>query len=1050
MPETSADCARLFSIPAHEPFMETLAKALCDGTLIEGFRPLDDPLLLSSVTLYLPTRRSARALPEVFQEIFGGRPVLLPDIRPIGDVDEDGLVLGAADAEPLPPSMAPLERQLAMTRLVLAWKGALRRDVLAMGSDEPFGVPASAADAAWLAGDLLSLMDEVATEEADWSGLAGLVPEDHARYWQITLDFLNIVREAWPAFLKDRGQMDAKARRSALIRRQAQQLAENPPNGPVIVAGATGSVPATAELLKTVAGLPKGAIVLPGLDFHLDDASWALLGETASPKSTKPASVFQGGSVVGHPQYGLNQLLRHLNTGRDGVRPLGRSSEAPELTAREKLVSEAMRPADTSDQWPEYLAGTPETTRAAALGDVGLIIARNEVEEALAVAVALREAVERGEMAALVSPDRMLARRVIGELARWNIAVDDSAGRPLDQTAPAILAGLGAKLALGGCDPIDLLSLLKHPLARLGLPVKDIRAAARVLERGVLRGPRPRPGTAGLMAALEASRRAAEIDHTPRWKKVHEGDWDVAADLVTRLAKALRPLEELAETGEHPVEELVECHIKVINELGVDENGQVTELYAQEAGEALAATLLGLTNATGTGLTLKAEDWPSVFSALIAGEAVRSRLPGDPRVQILGPMEARLQRPDLVVLGGLNEGVWPQRTRNDPWLNRPMKRDIGLDPPERRIGAAAHDFTQGLGANRVLLARAARADGAPTVASRWLQRVLTLAGPCVEAAMAARGAAYIRLAGCLDRPDGPVKAARRPDPKPPVVARPKGLSITEIEKLVRDPYAIFARHVLGLQEVDPIGGEPGAADKGTIIHDALAEFLETWKGEFDQAAVEELIRIGETHFEGLEAFPAIRALWWPRFESVASAFVAYERQRAPILQKRHLEISGGVDLAIPGVEFRLRGRADRIDVLADGTLSVIDYKTGQVPTKKQVEALLAPQMPLEAAMIERGGFSDLPVGLTVSDLLYIQLKGGREALKAEPRNPKDAALADLIHDAWQRLEQLAAAYANPEKGYLSRARVMLERQHGGPYDHLARVQEWSVGAGDDE
>ncbi|MEP3046873.1 MAG: double-strand break repair protein AddB [Roseibium sp.] len=1037
---------RLFTIPPSVPFLNTLVDTLSDGTLVPGFRPLDDPLLLSSVTLYLPTRRAARLLPDLFQRKFAGRPVLLPTIRPVGDSDEDAQALTAeADLEPLPPAMPLLERHLAMTRLVMAWKGALRREALSLRSDEPLGLPASTADAAWLASDLLALMDEVETEEAEWAELVDLVPEDHARYWQITLDFLKIVQEAWPAHLKELGKMDPKARRSLLIRREADRLATNPPRGPVIVAGVTGSVPATAELLKVVAGLELGVIVLPGLDRRLDARSWEILGNrpTAMPVNLarKPAPP----SLSSHPQYSLKQLLERLDVRRSDVELLGTAASS-ELEFREILVSEALRPAETSDAWTAFLAATSEDQRAAALQHVALTTARNEADEALSVAISLREAIDRQETAALISPDRMLTRRVAAELARWNIQVDDSAGRPLDQTAPAILAILAAKLALKGCDPIDLLALLKHPLARLGLKIKDIRSAARALERGVIRGPRARSGTAGLKAAVEACRLDAETAHAPRWKKIHEADWDVIVDLVDRLCVAVAPLEDFSsQSYPVPVELLARAHVDVMQGLSVDENGSADELYAAEAGEALAAFFANLLEADASGLEIPPGEWPSVLSALMAGEAVRRRLPGDPRVQILGPMEARLQSFDLVVMGGLNEGVWPQRTRNDPWLNRPMKRDMGLEPPERRLGAAAHDFSQGMGAKRVLLSRTARADGAPTVASRWLQRLTTLAGPKVTAAMEQRGAIYTRFAELLDRQAGPVQPAKRPGPVPPVAARPKSLSITEIERLVRDPYAIFARHVLELQPVDPIGGEPNAADKGNLIHDALAQFLLAWNGPFDDSAVQELLHIGEKLFEPLDAFPAVRALWWPRFQRIAAGFVAYEGARAPHIEQRFLEIGGGVDLNLPGQEFRLRGRADRIDILTSGGLSVIDYKTGQVPSQKQIDALLSPQLPLEAAMIQRMGFKDVPSGKPVADLLYLQLKGGTEPVIEALRNPKDIPLEGLIEDAWARLEQLIAHYAKDETGYLSRARVLRGRQMDGPYDHLARTQEWALG-----
>ncbi|GGF02404.1 double-strand break repair protein AddB [Stappia taiwanensis] len=1042
----------VYTIPPATPFLPALVDGLISGDLIADHDLSADPLALAGVTLYLPTRRAARVLPGLFQARLGTRASLLPVIRPLGDVDEDEHLLNAAaPVDGLPPALPDMQRRMAMTRLVHLWEGALRREVLELAADAPLHAPASAADAAWLAGDLIALMDEIETEEVGWAGLADLVPEDHARYWQITLDFLKIAMAQWPAYLAEVGAVDPKARRSALIRREAARLRANPPEGPVIVAGATGSVPATADLLAAVADLPQGCIVLPGFDGSLDQRSWqALIGVGEGHG--------EGQGAPSHPQYGMARLVRHLGLGRGEVRELAAAAD-PARRLRDRLVGEALRPAETTDAWPRTMAGVPVPDRLAAFAGVDLLTARNEAEEALAVALVLRRAVAEGQSAALISPDRTLGRRVAVELTRWGLQVDDSAGRPLDQTPPGVLARLAAGLALGGLEPVALLALLKHPLVRLGLPAREIRAAARALERGLLRGPRPRAGSAGLLAAITVARALAEepgaTRRMPRWKKLHPADWDAMEDLARRLAEALEPLERLV-TAEGEGEEacdaadLVAAHEAVLVALVRDETGASDELYAGEAGEGLAATFADMLAARSVGLEVAARDWPDVFAALISGINVRRRLPGDPRIAIFGPMEARLQHFDVVVLGALNEGTWPQRTRNDPWLNRPMKQGIGLDPPERRIGAAAHDFVQGLGAAKVVLSRSERSGGAPAVASRWLLRLVTLLGKETAEAMRARGRAILAIAARMDQTDGPPRPAPRPEPAPPVAARPDRLSVTAVETLIRDPYAIYAQKVLGLDPVEPIGGDPGAAEKGTLIHDCLAVFLESWTGDFGPAALERLLEIGRERFAPLDAFPAVRALWWLRFERIAEAFIGYEATRAPDVDRRFLEVDGRLELdLVPGRKVALTARADRLDLGRDGTLTIIDYKTGQAPSAKEVAALLAPQLPLEAALVAAGGFADVDPGALVTDLLYLRLSGGRTALEVLPRAPKDREVADLAEEALQRTKALFAGYENPAKGYLSRARVMKERARGGPYDHLARVPEWSLGGDED-
>ncbi|PTW62753.1 DNA helicase/exodeoxyribonuclease V subunit B [Breoghania corrubedonensis] len=1025
---------RLFTIPSTAPFLDTLVDRLLDGSMVPDFAPGRDPLALADATIYLPTRRAARSIREAFQRAFGGHVALLPRIRPLGGVDESELVLHAsADLEPLPPAMSDMERRIAMTRLILAWATKVRREILKLKPGETIAIPASPADAAWLAGDLLSLMDQIETEEADWSAIQSLVPDDYAEYWQITLEFLKIATEIWPAYLAENGCMDPNARRSALIRREAARLAANPPKGPVIVAGSTGSVPATADLIKVVAHLEQGAVILPGLDRAMDEAVWRALTDVTDP-------------VPSHPQYGLKRLLMHLDADRGQVVDLTGPASS-DLADREMIAAEALRPAETTDAWREFLKEPVIERAPQAFAEVSLIVARNEAEEALALALALREAVHEGRQAALVTPDRMLARRVAGELRRWDLAVDDSAGQPLDRSPPATLARLATAAALDGLEPVTLLALLKHPLCRLSLPAASIRNATRALERAILRGPRARHGTRGLTEALDAAEaEAAVATRLPRWRRLSEAEWSEARDLCRRLAGALRPLEELFEgRGLVPVEILAERTIACLKALAADETGSDIALFSGEAGEALAGALTGIVEAGTAGLAIPAADWSPVFDALISGVPVHTRAPADPRIHIWGPLEARLHWPDVLLLAGLNEGTWPATTRNDPWLNRPMKHEVGLEPPERRIGLAAHDFAQGLGARRVVLSRAARSGSAPTVASRWLQRVLTLAGNQTAKAMEVRGVRFLDWARALDAASGPVRPAARPWPKPPVEARPRKVSVTAVETWIRDPYALFARDILKLDPVDPLGGVPGAAERGTLIHDVLADFIDEWRRLFDQAALDRLLELGRERFAPLAAFPEIHALWWPRFERIAGWFVLeFEAGRSGIAA-RHPEVAGRVEIVGPAGPFFLTGRADRIDLAEDGSLVLLDYKTGTPPSAKEVASLFAPQLPLEAAMAVRGGFKDIPADTPVSEIAYIRLSGGTEPGQYKSAQSKDVDLADLAEDSFERLTGLIGAYDRPETGYLSRARPKFEGRMDGDYDHLARVREWSVG-----
>ena len=1053
--------ARVLTIPAAAPFLEVFAAALLDGRLVAGPPLADDPLALADAIIYVPTRRAGRALAEALVAANGGRPLLLPKIRPLGAVDEDLAVLdgGDAAAAALPPAADPLERRLAMTELVLGWTRALTPAARARLEDEPVAVPASAADAARLADDLLALMDQVATEEASWGRLAEIVPAELASWWQISLAFLSIATESWPAILAAGGRIDPIARRLALIDAEARRLAAAPPAAPVIVAGSTGSVPATARLMQAIARSPRGAVVLPGLDAELDAATWALLGAEA------------GEGAVSHPQYGLARLLDRIGVGRDDVVALADIDDAG-LAARARLVSEAFRPVGTTDLWQAAAARVGGGAAVdAALAGVAVVEAGNEREEALAVALALREAVEEGaRRVALVTPDRGLARRTAAELARWGVRADDSAGVPLGDTPPGILLRLVAAVALDGAAAAAVIALLEHPAARFGLDAATVRRGAEAIDLAVLRGPRLAPGLPALTAAAEATLAAAFADR-PR-PESEDGSSFASADgpppwqgrdgraradggladgvlLARRLAAALAPLADLADREAVSVAVLAAATRAAVA-------ATVTAADEPPAAHPAAALvdegLMRLAGEAGAGLMVAPGEWPGLVQTLIGDAPVRPERGGDERILILGPLEARLQPLDLVVLAGLNERAWPRPPTDDPWLSRQMRAALGLEAPERRIGLSAHDVTQALGVGRVVLSRSARAGGAPTVASRWLQRLAAVAEPRAWAAARSRGGRLLDLARGLDRPDGPPRPAPRPEPRPRLDARPAKLSVTEIETLIRDPYAVYARRVLALKELDPHAADPGAAERGTMIHAALARFLATYAGPFDEAAVAALLTCGRAAFAPVAGRPEVMALWWPRFERTAAAFVA-RMAGEPQPRRRHLEVGGGLAVPLVARGVVLTGRADRIDETAEG-LVVVDYKTGKPPSVRQVASMLAPQLPLEAAMAMRGGFSGVPAGLTVAALVYVALRGRaapveveemRGLVKGDPaRGVPDRTPADMAEEAWSRLVGLVAAFEDPSRPYLSRARPQFERAFAGPYDHLARVKEWRI------
>jgi ATP-dependent helicase/nuclease subunit B len=1031
----------VFNIPASAPFLPVLIDALRRGKLVEGFPGSGNPLELAGATLYLPTRRACRLARDVFLAQIDGDAAILPRIVPLGDLDEDEIAFAeaatgalAAASLSLPEAIRPLERRLLLAELILKWANspAVRS---AEGSPLIANTPPAALG---LASDLARLMDDMTTRQVDWKKLDGLVPDDLDRYWQMSLDFLKIAREAWPAIRAERGAIEAAERRDKLIEAEAKRLAGS--DAPVIAAGSTGSMPATAKLLATIAGLPHGAVVLPGLDMDIDDASWRGIAGSADDKTHDGAPAF------GHAQFSMQALLTTIGIAREEVEMLS----APLPHGRERLVSEALRPAATTDRWQAERDGADfAAVTDKALATVSMIEAANPEEEALAIAVTLREALDTpGKTAALVTPDRALARRVVAALERWHVAADDSGGDPLPDTQAGRFARLAAEAALGDLKPVTLLALLKHPLLRLGASDGAHNAAIATLERALLRGPRPKPGTEGLAHALTTFRANREDMHRsdPRWLIAPE-ELDAAAALIEKLTIALAPLETL-KGGDHTLAALAECHRDVIGNLGRNADG-VIEAFAGNDGTALERAFEEIIEESPSAQSLSAArgDYVELFHAAISDRVVRRPETRDVRVHIYGPLEARLQSADLLVLGGLNEATWPPETRSDPWLSRPMRRDLGLDPPERRIGLSAHDFAQSLGAPEIVLTRAAKLAGAPTVTSRFVQRIAALAGTERWKTVLARGNRVLELARALDHPAA-VKAAERPQPKPPVAARPSRLSVTAIEDWLRDPYTVYAKYILRLYPLDAVDTQPGARDRGTVIHGAIGDFTVQFAAGLPADPQRQLLALGEKRFAPLSDFPEAKAFWWPRFLRIAQWFAQWDRARRDGVATLHGEIKGELKFPVGAREFTLSAIADRIEWRRDGSYAIIDYKTGDGRTEKQVRTGLAPQLTLEGAILREGGFKGLRPG-SISEITYVTLKGGKDSGKPFPIEFKEGTPDTQADHALARLKELAAKFENADTPYMSLVHPMWTN-HYGDYDHLARVKEWSLAGGSDE
>jgi ATP-dependent helicase/nuclease subunit B len=1041
---------RVFSVPLSAPFLRTVIAALIDGRLVAGFDARANPARLARATLYLPTRRAGRMAREIFLDQLNADAAVLPRIVALGDIDEDELAFaeesesyGGTAPLDIPPKLGELDRRLTLAHLVAAWAKSPVSAPLVVGG------PASTLA---LAGDLARLMDDMVTRGVGWEALDGLVPDQLDKYWQYSLEFLQIARQAWPAHLAEIQRIEPADRRDRLIDAEAARLTAHH-DGPVIAAGSTGSMPATAKFLYAVAALPQGAVVLPGLDTDLDDDAWQLIGGVRNAQgkfSTPPAS--------NHPQFAMHALLEKFAIKRGDVEILGN----PAPHGRDVLVSEAMRPSNATAQWHRRL-GQPDIVEKISRGmtNLSVIEAANAEMEALAIAVAMREARHLNKSAALVTPDRALARRVTAALGRWNLEFDDSGGDAPMDTPAGIFARLAAEAAAKQLEPPTLLALLKHPLCRLGGAPGAFKGAVETLELALLRGTRPQAGTSGL--AREFARFRDELGKLKRREtsslhpseprtRLGDKELDRAGQLIELLQKALLPLESLSASKPYDFAEIAQRHREVLMALSRDPH-EIAIAFEDSPGSALAAAfddLLG--QQTQSGLMVQLGDYPEVFQTAFGDRTVRRPESATSQLHIYGQLEARLTQSDRIILGGLVEGVWPPAPRTDPWLSRPMRHELGLDLPERRIGLAAHDFAQLLGTDDVILSHAAKVGGAPAVASRFLHRLEAVAGEARWQAAKAAGEKYVRFADELDRPDK-VEPIPQPAPTPPRETRPLKLSVTAIEDWLRDPYTIYAKYILRLAPLDPVDMPLSAADRGSAIHDALGEFTETFSTVLPDDPARALRGIGEKYFAPLMERPEARALWWPRFLRIAAWFADWEIARRGDVSTIAAEIRGEIPIRLDNERtFVLSARADRIERRHDGTFAILDYKTGQPPTGKQVRMGLSPQLTLEAAILREGGFEGIPADSSVGELVYVRLSGNnppgeQKSLelkfnKSDSPQPPDVA-AD---EARGKLEALIRAFENETQAYTSLNLSMWSNRYGN-YDDLARIKEWSAAGG---
>ena len=989
----------IYSIAAHRGFADALVAGLVPRYSQEGIG-------LARLTLIVPSTRAARTISEAFIRHSGevGTPgLLMPRMVAVGDLDLDeklGTLLDPLGASDIPPAIEPTRRWFELAHL-------LRKELA--GGDKP--LPPDAAILR-MARDLARTMDRLLVEEKTPEELLDdkvldLAPS-LAGHWQESIRVFAAVQARWRFALEESGYVDAATRRNMLFDRAAREWRDNPPVTPIVAAGVTSAAPALARMLRSIARLDNGAVILPDLDLAMPQEAWDELGRAG--QSDEPGGeVFGKNDALKHPQYHLKLLLGRMGVAREEVRQWHRKGLSAAEPARTHAISSLFLPPEASSSWVEL---APEKRR---LSGVRLLKSATSEEEAQAIALLVREALEEPEKRiAVISADRSLARRVTQHLSRWNIAADDTAGRPLSLTPAGRLFSLLAELASGVMTPTAIVSALAHPLVRQGEARREWLGNLRAFERE-LRGPSPAPGFGPLREVAE---------------KAGVADW------WSEVEELLSPL--VIETDSLPIADALDLLSTAAEALAGE------GVWGKEDGRALSAMVEDIRlHARATESAIASRDIAKTLRDVMDEIAVRPLYGGHPRVAIYGLLESRMARADLVICGGLNEGSWPQSPGPgpDPLLAPGVLRALGVPGAEFRIGLAAHDLAGAMGAPKVVLSRAERDKDGPTIPSRFLLRVEALLG---ELADDYREQTIPAILPQLDRAAERAPQYPRPAPKPSAEQRDVPIKVTALDRLLGDPYQFYAAEVLKLRKLDPLEADPFSdpALRGTLTH----KILELWHEARSTDLSADITEIAEAHFREAQCHPLFMGLWRPRLLAALQRFAgwidAYEDREVIAWERKG-------SMQVDGV--RVYGRADRIDRLADGTLAIVDYKTGKPPSRTQVAEGFALQLGLLGLIARDGDFKGTrgdasmfeywSMGKDKSEFGYVydavKRTNRQEGLSPEEFLPKhEEKLAEAIR-RFIKGDSPFLAKENPDyPGYTD-------------YDQLMRLDEWLIALADE-
>lgn len=982
----------VFNISPVYSFLDVLGEYVLNSAKEKNLNIANDIILL-------PTRRACRALKDIFVFLNNGA-TLLPKICPIGDIDENGIAFldyeneNISDEGLLPP-INEIERNLILSKLI-------KQKNQSLNDEQAFA----------LAVDLAHLIDTVEMEMLSFDNLSSIVPEHLSQYWQETLEFLQIITEWYPKILQERGYTNPVARKIKLIYKQVEIWKQFPPKGRIFIAGSTGSLVPIAYMINAISEMENGYVILPHLDKILSDDDFENVGQN-------------------HPQYGLKNLLLKMNIKRQDVKELKPSTPINEnLFERETLSSYIMLNSSLDANWQ-----TMPNVNANTLNGISKITFKTDLDETLGLALCLREMVEKNKKTLLITPDRKIAKSVASELKRWDIIVDDSAGISASEIDTGNYIILLLNAIIEKFPPFALLSILKHKFTSLGYAKDKLEQIVNNLEENVLRG------NFGLDNIDKIISKTEEL-------KIKNDKIEISPilSLLNTLKEQIKIFDNLFEENEKvSIYNILYTHLQIVEKFVQNDkkepdfvnnllyNGDLEFQLCDKLKE-LLKTLYNLKDDKFDIDKMDLKSYRDFISSYLFNLKLRPTNNSHPLIAIMNSIEARLLNADVFIMAGLNEQTFPSTTSDDPWMSRPMKAEFKLPLPERKIGLSSHDFSEFFCKQNVIMTRALKVDSNNTIESRWLQKldaILQIKNLKLDDEFSNM---VLDWTNNIDKVnDTPVRCVR-PAPKPPLEARPKQLSATNIEKLYRDPYIIFAKYILKLSKLKDIEQDTLPADFGNVIHNSLEEFKKK-----NLSTYEELMQIIMKNALPYKEIDIID-FWYRKFESIAKWFIEYEAKlKKEGVEATYTEISGTMPIT---KRFNLFAKADRIDILKNSGGAIIsDYKTGTAPSVKDVESGYSPQLPLEALILNHHGFKDVKGNPKTSEMRYLEISDGKEKSAI-----KNIEIDEFLEKTLASLVEIIEKFDNENTPYISRpnpSTVGQAIEEYSDYNHLERVKEWN-------